>query len=98
MDTVERFTSVAFQNFKAFRRYSVALKEFNILVGPNNSGKSTILAAFRILAEGMRRARTRAPVPVSGPNGDAFGYRVDLSGLPVAAENIFSNYDTSNPH
>lgn len=97
MDTVERFTSVVFQNFKAFRRYSIALNEFNILVGPNNSGKSTILAAFRILAEGMRRARTRTPVPVSGPNGDAFGYRVDLSGLPVAAENIFSDYDASKP-
>jgi hypothetical protein len=35
------------------------LRRFNILVGPNNAGKSTVLIAFRILASGLRRATTR---------------------------------------
>ena len=29
---MEHFTSITFQNFKAFKRFSVSLKHFNILV------------------------------------------------------------------
>ena len=41
------FVRVDFNHFKAFDRFSLTLRHFNILVGPNNAGKSTILAAFR---------------------------------------------------
>lgn len=68
-----------------------------MLVGPNNAGKSTVITAFRILAEAMRKARSRNPELLDGPDGQCFGYRVSLSGLPVAAENIFSDYDESRP-
>ena len=64
-------------------------------MGPNNAGKSTILAAFRILAAGMRKASSRLPVPLKGPGGMVLGYEVDLSLISVAAENIFYNYDDS---
>ncbi|HSU83606.1 MAG TPA: AAA family ATPase, partial [Thermoanaerobaculia bacterium] len=40
-------TSVEFRNFKAFSHFSISLQSLNILVGPNNCGKSTILGAFR---------------------------------------------------
>lgn len=40
---MEHFTSVRFHRYKAFRDYFVILGRFNILVGPNNSGKSTVL-------------------------------------------------------
>ena len=48
---VERhqFVRVEFSHFKAFKSFTLTLRHFNILVGPNNAGKSTILAAFRIL-------------------------------------------------
>lgn len=69
----------------------------NILVGPNNSGKSTILAAFRILAAGLRRASARRPVRVTGPNGDTFGYQIDLTPLSIGEENLFHEYDDSKP-
>jgi energy-coupling factor transporter ATP-binding protein EcfA2 len=94
---LERFTSVSFRNFKAFKQYSIALSSFNVLVGPNNAGKSTVITAFRILAEAMRKAKAKAPELLRGPTGDAFGYRVSLAELPVAAENIFSDYDDSEP-
>jgi hypothetical protein len=94
---LERFTSVTFRNFKAFKQYSIALASFNVLVGPNNAGKSTVITAFRILAEAMRKARAKAPELVRGPNGDTFGWHVNLADLPVAAENIFSDYDDSEP-
>ncbi|MGD0947393.1 MAG: AAA family ATPase [Candidatus Binatia bacterium] len=51
------FTSVEFRNFKAFERFSVTLQDMNVLVGPNNSGKSTVIGAFRVLAAALRRAR-----------------------------------------
>lgn len=62
MADVAHFTSVSFHNYKALRHFSISLQNFNVLVGPNNSGKSTILGAFRILAEGMRKATEVAPV------------------------------------
>lgn len=92
-----RFTSVVFKNFKAFRQYSVALREFNVLVGPNNAGKSTIIGAFRILSEGIRRARARK-ADIFHLNGDEIcGYRIPLKDVPIATENVFHNYDDTTP-
>ena len=50
------FVRVDFNRFKAFETFTLHLRHFNILVGPNNAGKSTILTAFRILAAAMRKA------------------------------------------
>jgi predicted ATP-dependent endonuclease of OLD family len=86
-----------FYRFKAFNRFSFHLRHFNILVGPNNAGKSTILTAFRILAAAMRRAGTRRPDFIQGPEGKTQGYQIDLSAISVAEENIFFNYDDSEP-
>jgi predicted ATPase len=54
------FVQVRFKNYKAFADFTVNLREFNVLVGPNNAGKSTVLGAFRILSEGLRRARSKS--------------------------------------
>ncbi len=97
MNQQEHFTSIHFKNFKSFKDYWVSLKDFNVLVGPNNSGKSTILAAFRILAEGIRRARSKNPSLIQGPNHKSWGYVVPLSEVPIATENIFTDYDDSEP-
>ncbi len=97
MTDLHHFTSIRFHRFKGFETYSVALREFNILVGPNNCGKSTVLGAFRILAEAMRKARARNPEMIKGPDGMTFGYYIDLSSVPVATENIFYNYDDTTP-
>ena len=93
----DRFTRVRFTNYKALKKFSVLLHEFNVLVGPNNSGKSTILGAFRILSESIRRARSRKPEHISNPAINGWGYRVPLTDLPIATENIFTNYDESSP-
>src|SRR5262245_5011447 len=94
-ETMHRFTRVEFTHFKAFRYFSLDLKHFNILVGPNNAGKSTILVAFRILAPALRKAAARKPTIITGPKGKAHGYEVDLSAISVAEENIYYNYDES---
>lgn len=97
MTSLHHFTSVHFKNFKAFKDYWVSLNEFNVLVGPNNSGKSTILGAFRILSEGMRKAKSKKPTIVAGPEHETFGYHISLDEVPIATENIFTDYDDTNP-
>jgi hypothetical protein len=92
-----QFTHVQFSHFKAFESFSFPLRHFNILVGPNNAGKSTVLAAFRILAAAFRRAVSRNPMLVRGPNGQTWGHKIDLTAASVAEENIFFNYDDSRP-
>ncbi len=92
-----QYTQVVFKRFKAFESFTLNLRHFNIMVGPNNAGKSTILAAFRILAAGLRKANTRKPVLVNGPDGPVLGYSVDLAELSIGEENIFFNYNESEP-
>lgn len=93
----DRFTTITFKNYKALKRFSVSLNEFNVLVGPNNAGKSTIVGAFRILSEGIRKASSRKPEHINDSLIKGLGYHVPLSDLPVATENIFTNYDDSEP-
>jgi energy-coupling factor transporter ATP-binding protein EcfA2 len=97
MPETHQFVRVDFIRFKAFSRFTLSLRHFNILVGPNNAGKSTVLTAFRILAAAMRRAGARKAEMVRGPEGRVYGYLVDLRTISVAEENIFYNYDESEP-
>lgn len=97
MTTPDHFVHAEFRRFKAFTQFALPLRHFNILVGPNNSGKSTILAAFRILAAAIRRAFAKTPQIVRGPTGQTFGHVVDLSSVSVAEESIFHNYDDAEP-
>ncbi|WP_108422656.1 ATP-dependent nuclease [Flagellimonas amoyensis] len=94
----QHITSIKFSNYKSFKKFSVALNEFNILVGPNNAGKSTVIGSLKILAEGLRKARARKPDRIDDPNGNQIlGYEIDLSQVPVATENVFHDYDDSVP-
>jgi hypothetical protein len=43
-------------NFKAFKRFTVTFGDKAFLVGPNNAGKSTIMAALRLCAHMLRHA------------------------------------------
>lgn len=91
------FKRIQFKNFKAFKSFSVILNEFNVLVGPNNAGKSTVISAFRLLSEGLKKANKRKPSYLKYNNKDKLGYRIELEGLPIATENIFHNYNDRDP-
>lgn len=92
-----RITSVRFNRYKAFENFQLALHDFNVLVGPNNAGKSTIIGAFRILAEGLRKARSRNAEPIEVTGFTGWGHRLNIADLPIASENIFFDYDDSTP-
>ncbi len=89
--------SIRYKNYKSFKQFTVSLNSFNILVGPNNAGKSTIIGSIKILAEGLRIARAKKPSLISSPNEiEVQGYSIDLKQVPVATENVFHNYDEDN--
>lgn len=90
-----KINKVSFSHYKAFNNFSVNLNEFNVLVGPNNSGKSTIIGAFRVLHEGIRKARAKSPERVEVDGLLSLGYKLNLDELPIASENIFHEYDDS---
>ncbi|WP_096671029.1 ATP-dependent nuclease [Polaromonas sp. AET17H-212] len=92
-----RITSVHFKRYKAFHSFQISLQDFNVLVGPNNAGKSTIIGVFRILAEGLRRARSRNAEQVHANGIRRWGHRFNIADLPISAENIFHDYDDSEP-
>lgn len=86
--------SIKFTNFKALKNYSVSLSETNILVGPNNAGKSTIISAFRILDVALRKARRLKAERVPLPNGNTgFGHRVPEQQISVSLENVATDYN-----
>lgn len=88
------FTSVQFDNFKALAAYRVPLHRMNVLVGTNNSGKSTIIAAFRVLAAGLRAARARSPGPLEAQGGQTrWGWSIPTEELPISVENVRSDYN-----
>ena len=43
---MQHFTKVEFDNFKAFEQFHLDLKNFNILVGPNNGNYILYLAGM----------------------------------------------------
>jgi AAA15 family ATPase/GTPase len=95
---MNHITSIKFKNYKSFKQFSVSLRDFNILVGPNNAGKSTVIGSLKILSEGIRKAKSKNPIMITGPTGlKILGYEIDLNLVPVATENVFYNYDDSEP-
>ncbi|CAM2835061.1 AAA family ATPase [Rariglobus hedericola] len=56
--------SVVFRNFKALRSTSLALSPFNLLIGPNGSGKTSLIQA-------ILRLRALAKLPLAQATADA---------------------------
>ena len=46
-----RISRLRLQNFKSFREADVTLRPFNVVIGPNASGKSNFIQAFRFLKD-----------------------------------------------
>ncbi|SRR5712692_2761784 len=83
--------SACFRNYKGLQEFALRLRHMNVLVGPNNSGKSTILSAFRILDAGIRLARSRRPDVIELKRKRRYGYKIKTSDLPFSFENVHTN-------
>lgn len=86
-------TSARFSNFKALKQYSVSLQGVNILVGPNNCGKSTVLSGFRVLEYALRLAKSKNATRVLTADGlHTNGHRLPEHSIPISLENIRTDY------
>lgn len=88
------FSEIRLKNFKQFEEFRIGCKKDNILVGPNNSGKSTVLDALRVCADVVRYSRRRNPVPRSFGDAGACAYlEIDHRSLSIPIVNTSRNYN-----
>jgi predicted ATPase len=92
INLAEAITSIEFKDYKALGNFSVVLGTRNVLVGPNNCGKSTIIGALRVLAEGIRTARSKSPERVFVGESVTHGYRIPKESIAISTENVHTNY------
>jgi energy-coupling factor transporter ATP-binding protein EcfA2 len=86
------YKSVRFQNFKSLKDFTIHLRATNVLVGPNNAGKSTVLDAFRVLSIAHGLASRRLPQTIEIRNRPILGYELPASQIPISLMNIHSDY------
>lgn len=63
------------QEFKAFSRERIELRPLTVLVGENNSGKSSVMAAIRLMAQTVQSTDPSIPILLDGPFGEYGSYR-----------------------
>jgi energy-coupling factor transporter ATP-binding protein EcfA2 len=85
-------TSIRFRKYKALTDFSLKLDEMNVMVGPNNAGKSTVIGAVRLLAVAIARARRTRPERVPSPTGRSPGWRIPGELAPISLENVHTDY------
>ena len=85
--------SLHLRNFKQFSDFSLSARDVNVLVGPNNSGKSTTLDALRICQDVLRFASRRVPTN-ERHNGDGIcqTYTISESLLSIPIVNVVRNF------
>ncbi|MEX2633661.1 MAG: DUF3696 domain-containing protein [Balneolales bacterium] len=67
--------NINLKNFKAFESLNIELRPLTFFLGPNNSGKSSILSAIRILSQTMESLDTNVPLLLNGSLGDFGTYK-----------------------
>lgn len=87
---------IELENFKRFNRYSISARAGNILVGPNNSGKSSILDALRLLDACFRYTKTQKTKLLNTEKGFFDGFEIPESYLPFDLANVTNNYNAED--
>jgi hypothetical protein len=80
-------------HFKGFARFSVTFGKQALLVGPNNAGKSTVIAALRAVSNMLRIARWRvADTYGETPEGPRLAWSFDSRRVGLIAENLRNEF------
>jgi energy-coupling factor transporter ATP-binding protein EcfA2 len=82
---------IRFVHYKGFSDFSLFLKGTSLLVGPNNAGKTTIIAALRLCAYLIRQAQSRKPdrsIRDESRGKNAVGYRMAVPVSQFVEENV----------
>jgi ABC-type cobalamin/Fe3+-siderophores transport system ATPase subunit len=81
--------SLQLHHFKGFEKFTISFPEDAILVGPNNAGKSTVIAALRAAASMLRTAARLKPQDVHDVRGvQRFGFNFAGEAVGLIEENL----------
>ena len=68
-------SKIGLENFRAFQAEELDLAPITVLLGPNNSGKSSLIAPVRLLVQTLESFDVNVPLLLDGPLGDFGTYR-----------------------
>lgn len=89
--------NITFENYKALSDFVISFHETNILIGPNNCGKSTIIGAFRLLDLGLKKARNKRAEFIKKEYGEiGYGFNIDESDASISLENVATDYNQNS--
>ncbi|MBA0181609.1 DUF3696 domain-containing protein [Pectobacterium carotovorum] len=90
--------NISAKNFKAFENIEMDIRPITLIVGPNNSGKSSALAIPRILSQTLQSYDNNIPLLLNGYLGD-FGTYKDITFGNITRRGIEIKISTSkNPN
>jgi predicted ATPase len=93
-----RVSSLHLSNFKAFETFRINFPTNTLIVGPNNAGKSTVIAALRASARMLKLASSRPPeVSADDTGGAVLAYHLNPERTGLVEANLpheFHNVDT----
>jgi AAA domain, putative AbiEii toxin, Type IV TA system len=85
--------TIEFNDYKAFPRFTISARKRNVLVGPNNAGKSTTLDSFRIAADVIRYITRRNAMFKSHDNhGVCSTWTVPASVIQIDLRSCIHNF------
>ena len=89
-----RVARINIRNFRGIRRLDIAFDETTVLIGENNSGKTSVLDALRLCLSdfGSGRRPVFDPLDFHLPDGSSDSQRVD----PIQIEITFAEQDPSS--
>lgn len=90
---MSKVRSIEFKDYKAFPNFVVSARERNVLVGPNNAGKSTTLDAFRVTFDALRFAgRRNAILKTQGNYGVCSTWIIPISAIQSDLRSCIHNF------
>ena len=66
---------IGYKNFKAFPELDIELAPITLLLGPNNSGKSSIMSGLKIMNQTLNSIDENVSMLLKGKNGDFGTYK-----------------------
>jgi predicted ATPase len=60
--------TISLENFRAFKKADIELSWLNVFVGPNNSGKSSIISTISLIAQNAHSSSQRFSLALNGPH------------------------------
>jgi energy-coupling factor transporter ATP-binding protein EcfA2 len=83
---------LSLKNFRGFYEFDIAFGRRAVLIGPNNAGKSTIIAALRAAEHMLRHARARNPrAGFRDQERHVWGYPMTASQMGLDEESLRFN-------